>query len=252
MNTWFVLYVKELKANKNIFLFLLVLIVGLVVYGLTQPVPMPGAKMDWEKISGIVLPGFAVFTLLISMPFLLAHAYNSEWKSETHYQMFSLPIRQYKVSLAKIAAVGSMGFVGGAIVIVGMYIVQMRVSDFIGQPPPVSASDFYFLSGLVLIAYLVLVFGLVTGMEGVKYSVKQYRGLTAAAFFIGALYLFGRFAHQATEMLDFLGKIPIQIQHNHTTITYQGIGVAPFAYMILSGVMLLIIGLAVYEKRAEI
>ena len=252
MKTWFTLYVKELKANKNLFLFLLVLIVGLDVYGLSSPAAMPRGNPSWDEISGILLPSLAVFTLLISMPFLLAHAFNSEWKSETHYQMFSLPVPQYQVNLAKIGAVGTMGLVGGAIVIGGIYMVQTRISGFMGQPPPVSAADFYFLSGLGLIAYLILVLGLVTGMEGVKYSVKRYRGLTSVAFFIGAVYLFGRFAHQAIEALGFLGKISIEIQNNNMMIRYQGIPIAPFAYMILFGITLLVIGLVVYEKRAEI
>ena len=92
----------------------------------------------------------------------------------------------------------------------------------------------------------VFILGVVTGMEGVKFSVKRYRGLTAVAFFVLAVFLFFRFFKQMTTVLDFLGQISM-------TPTPSGqIELAPFVYTILMGVIFMIIGLVVYEKRAEI
>lgn len=253
MNTWLALYIKDLKANKNLSLFLLVLILGLNVYGLMGMTEVSqGNFTDGNLPAGIILPTLGAFMLVISLPFLLAHAFNAEWKSETHYQMFALPVPQYVISLAKIAAIGTVGVVGGVLVIGSLYLLLERVSSLMGKVVPVSISDFFFLGSFGFMAYMVFVFGLVAGMEGVKYSVKRYRGLASVVFVFGAMYLFARFAHQATEALGFLGKIPIQFLSDNATITYSGIGVAPFAYTILSGIILMVIGLVVYEKRAEI
>ena len=252
MKPFFALYVKELKANRTLFLFLLLLIVGMIAHGLIRA----GDNLDFEigkRFVNIDLPWpiIAAFTLVLSLPFLLAHAFNAEWKSETHYQMFALPVPQYTMILAKIAAVASKGIVGGGIVIGGLYfwvladLPDVQVIAFDNTEVTVFL-DFVFITGLALVTYMVFILGLVTGMEGVKFAVKRYRGLTAVVFFAIAVLLFFRFFKQMTMALDFLGQISI-------TPTPSGqIDLAPFVYTILMGVIFMIIGLVVYEKRAEI
>ncbi len=224
MKQFFALYLKELKANRALFLFLLLLIVGMSAYGL---IGLDNAKdFPW--------PILAASTLVFSLPFLLAHAFNTEWKSETHYQMFALPVSQYTVILAKIAAVVSKGIVGGIIVISCLYLWLMstaaddiRLSFFGREMTGVPAFfDFAFGAGITLVTYMVFILGVVTGMEGVKFAVKRYRGLTAVAFFILAVFVYGQLLPQD----DW----------------------SPFVYTILMGIIFMIIGLVVYEKRAEI
>ncbi len=222
MKQFFALYVKELKANKTLFLFLLLLIVGINIYGFMDN------DLDFP------LSFLAAFILVLSLPFLLAHAFNTEWKSETHYQMFALPIPQYTMILAKIAAVASKGIVGGIIVISCLYLWLMgtaagdiRLSFFGREMKGVPTfSNFTFWGGMTLMTYMIFILGVVTGMEGVKFAVKRYRGLTAVAFFILAVFMYGRLLPQD----DWY----------------------PFVYTILMGVIFMIIGLVVYEKRAEI
>ncbi len=222
MKQFFALYVKEIKANRTLFLFLLLLIAGINVYGFMDN------DLDFP------LSILAAFILVLSLPFLLAHAFNTEWKSETHYQMFALPIPQYTMILAKIAAVASKGIVGGIIVINCLYLWLMgaaaddiRLSFFGREVTGVPAfSDFAFWTGMTLVTYMVFILGVVAGMEGVKFSVKRYRGLTAVAFFILAVFVYGRLLPQD----DW----------------------SPFVYTFLMGVIFMIIGLVVYEKRAEI
>ena len=251
MKQFFALYVKELKANKTLFLFLLLLIAGMSVYGVIRA----GDNLDFEIGEGFVnidfpWPIIAAFTLIFSLPFLLAHAFNTEWKSETHYQMFALPVSQYTMILAKIAAVASKGIVGGGIVIGSLYLLMLanlpgQILSFDGMEVTLFW-DFVFMCGLGLVTYMVFILGLVTGMEGIKFSVKRYRGLTAVAFFAIAVFLFFRFFKQMTTALDFLGQIEIL-----PTPSAQ-IALAPFVYTILMGIIFMIIGLVVYEKRAEI
>ena len=248
MKQFFALYVKELKANRTLFLFLLLLIAGLNAYGLIRIEDGLDVEESFKQI--FIWTTIAIFLAILSLPFLLAHAFNSEWKSDTHYQMFALPVSQYKVILAKVAVVASIGFVGGGIVIGSLYLLMLanlpgQILSFDGMEVTLFW-DFVFMCGLGLVTYMVFILGLVTGMEGVKFSVKRYRGLVAVAFFAIAVFLFFRFFQQMTIALDFLGQIEIL-----PTPSAQ-IALAPFVYTILMGVIFMIIGLVVYEKRAEI
>ena len=246
MKQFFALYVKELKANKAIFFFLLVLIVGMNAYGLISLENFRLLKMETGfgrtlEILNVPWSGLAAFIFFLSLPFLLAHAFNAEWKSETHYLMFALPVSQYSAILAKVAAVASMGFVGGVIVIVGLSLWMVRKGIL-----PFMSFDFALVTGLILVTYMVFILGLVVGMEGVKFSVKRYRGLTAVAFFSVSVFLYGYFYPHGERAFEFFGQISISLSDEFST------DLAPFVYTFLVGIIFLVIGCVTYEKRAEI
>ena len=258
MKPFFALYVKELKANRTLFLFLFLLIVGINIYGLIQVENFTFLEIEKEtgghiQILSIPWPGLAALIFVFSLPFLLAHAFNTEWKSETHYQMFALPVSQYTVILTKIAAVASKGIVGGVIVTIGLSLWAARKAALpnikilsVGGTEVTAFFDFALVVGLALVTYMVFIFGVVTGMEGVKFAVKRYRGLVAVAFFILSTFLFGRLFQQGASTLDFLGQISMSPPAEFA------IDLGGFVYTILMGVIFMIIGLVVYEKRAEI
>jgi len=247
MKPFFALYVKELKANKMLFLFLLLLIVGLNAYGLIR---IEGILYFEEAFKQVFIwVTAAIFLLIFSLPFLLAYTFNTEWKSETHDQMSALPVSRSKVILAKVVAVASVGFVGGGIVIGSLYLLMLailpgQILSFEGMEVTLFLV-LVFCGGLGLVTYMVFIFGLVIGMEGAKYLVKRYRGLTAVGFFLVAVFLYIGFFQQMTMALDFLGKISI-------SPTIGSIELSSFVYTILVGIIFMIIGLVVYEKRAEI
>ncbi|MYD63771.1 MAG: hypothetical protein F4W91_22265 [Gemmatimonadetes bacterium] len=249
MKPFFALYVKELKANKALFLFLLLLIVGINVYGFFQVENFKFLEIQKEtgrhiQILNVPWPGLAALIFVFSLPFLQAHAFNTEWKSETHYQMFALPVSQYTMILAKIAAVASKGIVGGIIVIIGLSLWAER--EAVRETGVTVFFDFAFVAGLVLVTYIIFILGVVTGMEGVKFAVKRYRGLVAIAFFVLSTFLYGRLFQQGKEFFEFSGQISMTPPVPFT------IELAPFVYTILMGVIFMVIGLVVYEKRAEI
>ena len=255
MKQFFALYVKELKANKILFLFLLLLIAGMNAYGVMQIAYVRHFKDvigSSDNLPVILWPNFsyfwpmlAVFTLVLSLPFLLAHAFNSEWRSETHYQMFALTVPQYKVILAKIVAIASKGIIGGGIVIGSLYLWMVSKAEFVdGVSELISFSRFTLVTGLILVTYMVFILGLVTGMEGIKFSVKRYRGLAAIAFCLVSVFLYGRLFQQGERVFEFLGQIAMP--------PFGNTDVAHFVYTILTGIIFIIIGLVMYEKRAEI
>lgn len=247
MKPFFALYMKELKANKTLFLFLLLLIAGLNAYGLIRIADGLNFEEAFKQI--FILTTIAIFLVLLSLPFLLAHAFNSQWKSETHYQMFALPVPQYIVNLAKVAAVASKGIVGvGSGLLIGsLYLwIGHEVGFLDGITELRSVPRVALVIGLIFVTSMFFILGVVTGMEGVKFAVKRYRGLVAVSFFILAVFLYGRLFSQGKAFFEFSGQISVSVPAPFA------IDLAPFVYTILMGVIFMIIGLVVYEKRAEI
>ena len=267
MKPFFALYVKELKANKILFSFLLLLIAGINAYGLMkvanisqeQIVSQEQIETILKFLTTVMLPvNLAKSILFLSLPFLLAHTFNSEWRSETHYQMFTLPISRYKVILAKIAAVASVGFVGGEIVIGSVYLSMAKIADLvleagsivivIGELMPFF--DFVLIASLLLVTYMIFIFGIVTGMEGVKYSVKRYRRLAAVASFVVFLF-FSFFTLQGLSVFTSFMMPMLPFAYGKSLIFIET-SIMPYLSIILTGIIFMILGLVMYEKRAEI
>ena len=280
MKPFFALYVKEFKAHKILFLFLLILVVGINAYGLIRVANVsPERFVSKENIAsdefiqrhieisnsliGIMLPiNLTKSILVLSLPFLLVYTFNSEWQSETHYQMFALPVSQYTVILAKVAAVASVGFVGGGIVIGSVYLSMAHVADLLVASEAKFISrvifgvermlffDFVLVESLKLATYMIFIFGIVTGMEGVKFSVKRYRRLAAVASFI--LFLsFGFFILQGLSVFKSSLMPMLPFAYNESAIFLET-SVDLYFFSILMGVIFMILGLVMYEKRAEI
>ena len=265
MKPFFALYVKELKANKILFLFILLLIAGINAYGIVKVANISQEQIVSQEQIGTIIK-FVIFVMLpinlarsilvLSLPFLLAHTFNSEWRSETHYQMFALPVSQYTVILAKIAAVASIGFVGGGIVIGSAYLSMAHIADLLVEAESILRGelmpffDFVLIASLILVTYMIFIFGIVTGMEGVKFSVKRYRRLAAVAFFILCLF-FSIFTLQGLGVFTSLMMPMFPFAHVGSFINMETSEV-PYFYTILTGVIFMLVGLVMYEKRAEI
>ncbi len=239
MKSFFTLYVKELKAHKIRFFFLLLLVFGMNAYGVIRVENVsPERFVSKENIAsdefiqryiqisnsliGIMWPVSLAKTILVfSLPFLLAHAFDSEWQSKTHYLMFALPVSQYTVILTKVAAVASIGFVGGGIVIGSMYLSMTHIADlliaseakFIFGVERMPFFDFVLIASLILVVYMIFIFGIVTGMEGVKFSVKRYRRLAAVASFL-VFFLFGFFALEGLRIFTILQMQALPFTYN--------------------------------------
>ncbi len=263
MKPFLALYMKELKANKTLFLFLLLLIAGINAYGVMQMANVSQEQLVAQErmilkfLLFVMLPiNLAKSILVLSLPFLLAHTFNSEWRSETHYQMFALPVSQYTVILAKVAAVASVGFVGGGIVIGCVYLSMAKVADWLvdvgsvfrGEVMPFF--DFVHIASLMLVTYMIFIFGIVMGVEGVKFSVKRYRRLAAVASFVVFLF-YSFFTLQGLSVFASFLVPMLPVSHNIGFISMET-NVMPYFSIILTGIIFMIIGLVMYEKRAEI
>ena len=231
MKPLLVLYLKELKDDKGLFLFLLIGTVVLEAWVLLTVE---------TRIFAVFLCGLPVWAVMFIMPFMLASSFSSEWKSNTSHLVLSLPVRNSVVGLCKYLAVLSMGAILFAVVAVAVHLALSRAPDPSTQQIPnifgFTSSDVFGYAVGVYFSYLFLLLGIVGGMEGVKFTVRRFRGLTAFGFFIASLYVYKRFMGYFFDALR----------------GYMGDGVILTVYSILAGLVFLAVGLFLFEKYAEI
>ncbi|MBT3605028.1 MAG: hypothetical protein HOE48_15320 [Candidatus Latescibacteria bacterium] len=251
MNTLWALYVKEWKDARYVFAFLMLAIVGLEGYGWLYFEP------DFAKVGLSAILSYVPFILggaacFIAPPFLLARAFSSEWKSDTHYQLFSLPVAKFVPSLAKYLVALSNGllmfFVAAAIMFsVG---VEHGVKD---GAPRVAYDDVWYVLVLGFTVYLILILGFVTAMEGVKFAVKRLRRLAAVGFWLVSMFAYFWFYGAVVNSLGFLGAVQIwSVMDGQMVMAVGNIAWASFLYPAIAGVLLLGVGLALFEKHVEI
>ena len=93
MKTWVALYVKEWKDSRDLLVFLVIALFALEIFGWYHfdPDLARSGRGRWRFLPFI----FGFVTCLVAPPFLLARSFSSEWRSETHYQWFSLPVNRW-------------------------------------------------------------------------------------------------------------------------------------------------------------
>ena len=225
------LYIKELKDVRGVFCLLAI---GTVV--------LQGWVLLTIETHAIALffSSLPVFATLFVPPVLLASSFNGEWRANTNHLLFALPVRTGVVGLCKFAAILSIGLSLFGIAGAGLYFVASRapweaVSSVLGFFGVTPAEVFGYAAG-VFAAFLLLSLGVVTAMEGAKYTAARLRGLTAAVSFVTCVVVYLTLAgYFVSALQDFLPT-----------------GAALMAYTFLAGLVFLLIGLFLFEKFVEI
>lgn len=251
MTIWWALYVKEWKDARYVFSFLIVGLAALGAYGAIYFEPDLVAVGPRALLSYIpfILGGAACF---IAPPFLLARSFSAEWKSDTHYQMFSLPVPKFVPALAKYLVAVSNGFL--MFVVMGSFMFWVGVENWGGvDKPRVAYDDVVILMVMGFLAYLMMMLGFVTAMEGVKFAVKRFQRLAAVGFCVVALYFYLWFYWQIVGVLGFLGTFKVDsVVNGQFVMVIAEIAWASFLYPAFVGVLLLVLGLGLFEKYVEI
>jgi hypothetical protein len=251
MNAFWALYVKEWKDARYVFAFLMIAIGALGIYGWVYFEP------DFSDVGPRAILSFIPFFLggvacFVAPPFLLARSFSSEWKSDTHYQIFALPVPKFVPAFAKYLVALSNGLLmflvaGGIMFGVG---IEYGVKEGV---PRVAYDDVLFLMILGFAVYLVLILGFVTAMEGVKFTVKRFQRLAAVGFWLVSMYFYVWFHGLAVGNLSFLGKFQIDsVMDGQVMMAVSSVAWAGFAYPVLVGLVLLVLGLGLFEKYVEI
>lgn len=231
MRMFFALYLKELKDAKNVSCFL---VIGTLVL---QGWVLLSVETQMIALFFSALPLWAIMFVL---PFLLASSFNGEWRGNTNYLLFALPIRTGVVGLCKFAAILSIGLLLFSIAGTGVYIVVARapheaVSQILSYFGVTASTVSGYAAGFFA-SYVLLSLGVVTATEGVKYTAARLRGLAAAASIVSCIVIYLTAAGSFVDALQ----------------GYLSTGEALMAYTVLAGLVFLLIGLFLFEKYVEI
>lgn len=231
MRKFFALYVKEVKDVRGAFCALAVgtlVLQGWVLLGVEN------------QTIGLFLSWLPVWAVLFVSPFMLATSFKGEWRGNTNHLLFALPFRAGLTALCKCAAMLSFGLALFAIAGTGIYLIAQRETQSVlfqlmNQVEVTPAGVFEYAMGFFA-SCLVLSLGVVTVMEGVKFSVARLRGLAAAASLVTSaviyLTLAGDFMYAAQGYLTAAGALMV--------------------YTLLVGLVFLLIGMFLFEKFVEI
>ena len=225
------LYLKELRDARN--LSCILAIGTLVVQGWVL------LSVETHVIA-LFFSSLPLWAIMFVLPFLLASSFNGEWRANTSYLLFALPVRAAVVCLCKYAAILSIGLLLFSIAGAGVYAVVARapgedVSQILGFFGVTPASVYGYTAGF-LGCYALLTLGVVTAVEGARYTASRLRGLVTAASFVTCVILYLSMAGYFVNGL--LGSLPT--------------GPAMMAYTVLAGLVFMLIGLFLFEKFVEI
>lgn len=189
---------------------------------------------------GIFLSWLPVWGVLFVSPFMLASSFKGEWRGNTNHLLFALPVRTGLTALCKCAAMLSFGLALIAIAGTGIYLVAQRETQSVlfqlmNQVEVTPAGVFETAMGFIA-SCLVLSLGVVTAMEGVKFSAARLRGLAAAASLVISAFIY------LTLAGDFMNAAQ----------GYLSSAAALMVYTLLVGLVFLLIGMFLFEKFVEI
>lgn len=252
MTAWQALYVKELKDNRGIFLFLLLVAFCLGAYSLLVSL---GDAEPTGRMALVALP----YLMALVFPFLLTHSFSQEFKGQTHYLLLSLPVPRWALVLSKFAAVltGSAALFVVATIFLHAVFLRLLVileADPHGRISYVGGSDLWVLAACGYFSITVLLLGIGTLVASVRLMVRRFQGLLAALCFVGCLYVYGRLLQPVVSRLDFLGTYDLtviekaagaeEIQHAQPELQV-------LLYSCVMGLLFLGMGTWLIEKRVE-
>jgi hypothetical protein len=242
------LFNKEARSLLPIYAVFLIAVVLLHLFILYK-------SRTWDDdafvVLSAVLPGLFAGAIAVGAGYYQLH---SEWKTNSIYLLMSLPVRGWRVLLAKLTAnmVLLMGTIAGMVASFVLILLrdkwpEWRAADEI---PPVAptllnvAFQFIWMSALVLFFLLVLVqFAYLCGQV-----VSKLRWIVVAAAFLGVLWLTLRMSPPIADLLQWMPDIHFGGEDTDVTYLHSG----PFLALFLMGAGLAWLNGILYEKVVEV
>lgn len=244
------LYLKELRENRTMPLLLLILIVAAQIYAYARFDPTVHAP---GTIVAMLLGFLPVGVPVLIAPFLLAHAFSSEWRSQTNHLAFSLPVPRWWLGLAKFAAVLTLETVLYLVACLGALALYLTIlEDPTARHNVVPPLDLWMLSAMWFLGLSLLFLGLITGMEGFRFSFKRRRGYAAAGFLLVFAYVFGKVLEPGVKALGVLGQYRFDSVKPDGQVFFHAMELSWVAFPALSGLLLLLLGLYLLHRYVEI
>lgn len=254
---WWQQYKKELLAHRTepliLFGFYTVWLLWLLSKtGVWHPGVIIGAFV--APATGI-LPLWALWTSL--------QLYRQEWRENTSYLLLSLPVRAWKITSAKLAALvtGVVGF--SLLLAAGMWLLVVRT----GLWAELAARNAFAVVPLEwavkmgLLAYGGTLVGLVTVALATQFAYvfsrifSRFQGLVMVWTWILTFWLMARVGELGARLLAFLPDIQLRALHVRAGVPeFEIVGIAsgPFVALILFVAGLFALLNAVLERAVEV
>lgn len=247
MNAFKALYIKELKDNRSIFLFVLTAALALHAYGYTRAVD---GMLPTPYIALALLPVVAVFVL----PFLLIHAFSQEFKGQTHFQLLALPVSRGAIVIAKFLAVLSLGALLYLLATGTIHLLYVKLTGLSAPGvymPGLAGSDLWLIVGQWYFGILLLLMGIATAMSGLKLIVRRFQNFAMALFFLGSLYLYGRLLARVFVPLNLLSSHNIEVTTGSGGLEQVPLFLPSLLFTVLFSFLFVGLGILLYERFAE-
>jgi len=225
MRRYRILYVKEIKRLSIPFLLILMIygwfILSLHFTDFTSVQYAMGGALNYYVMSKFV----RIWSLLL-IPGMFAYSLYEEYVMKTTFQMFSLPAPRYIKILYKYLAVLSMGIVVTAVITLYNYLFELKLQQLPNIEHSVTNPVHVALFGFSLILYLL---GTVCTGAGILFSIKRY--------------------HIAVGIFLFILFFPFTGLSSWVVYDFK---ILKSLYLVIRGLPLLIIGLYLFEKYADL
>lgn len=247
MNAFKALYIKELKDNRSVFLFVLMAALALHAYGYTRGID---GIQPTPYIALAFLPVVAVFVL----PFLLVHTFSQEFKGQTHFQLLSLPVSRAAIVIAKFLAVLSLGALLYVLATGTTHLLYIKLGKLSApgmHMPELAGGDLWLIAGQWYFGILLLLMGIATAMSGLKLIVRRFQNLAMTLFFLGSLYLYARLLAKVFTPLNLLSSHNIEITTGSGGPQTVPLFLPSLLFTLLFSLLFLGLGIFLYERFAE-
>ncbi len=241
MTSFTKLYTKEIRENAGLFVFALVIIILDIVYGAATFDESMARKERGLRMIPVEL---AAFSTLLVPPLILIHAYSSERRSGSRFQLYALPVSRPMIGLSKLIASLTYGLVMAVVTLVLIDILFS--SQWLKMSPhPGLRSTAYEVILSFYVAYSIFLLGMVTFSESFGETCLPYKRVAIGAVAAFSFYLYWRCFEQAIDGLSFLGQIELGPGHGMLEIAW-------FAYPAGVGIFLFGAGCYVLHRHSDI
>jgi len=255
------LFINELQRNK---IFLLLEIVALLGYSWFFIFILWFSRQGFRGslYNDVSVPLFMV--TILTLPMIIFYSFTLERKSNTQYMLFSFPFQRASLLLSKFAALITPAVIITCIsVCLGIFMKHEYLYRLSGYRFLFKYIYFFQFILYIILEYsyqilfflssVILISGIICTAESLKHSIKRYRALLIFIFLLfshliilwsvqfslmyGDLYAYANRMRLSTLLGDELLK--------QNTILMNG-------YISIIGLLLLCIGIVIYEKFAEV
>ena len=223
MRSFFNLYKKELKQIRMALVFLLFLYSGVILYSLF----INGGHLKKVNFFSMTIILIMVGSVWLG-PVIFAYSLNDEWKRRTNHQLFSLPVRRFKLIITKYLTALTLCIITSIGTSVCMYLTGFLMPS----QNLANRHMFIYFRTLQIFSNVSWVLGIACATVGVMFFFQRFRSIIGVSSFFSLCYI-------SVYIVESFYPIWIGQIYQH------------FAWIII-GFVFMLLGLFLFEKYSEV